>query len=465
MTSMRSLLRRRSLPTAWLAVPLLLVGLALPTSQAHAQNNQVIDQIAAVVGGDIILQSEVENTARSMAQQQSGLSYNDQLLREALSQLIDQEVLANQAREDTTITVSEQQLEDQLDRQIQQIARRAGGEERLEEIYGKSILELKEDFRENVREQLLAQQFRARRMQSIEVTPSEVRQWFQRIPQDSLPQLPATVRLAHIVRYPKPSDDARQEAREIITTIRDSIAQGGAQFEEMARQFSDDQGTASQGGRITGVNLDDLVPEFAAVASRTPVGEISQIFYNQAQEGFHILRVNERSGGTIDFNHILIQVDQRTADPQPTIDHLSAVRDTLLRTEVPFALMARRHSEEERSADNGGRVVDPRSGTRDLVLDALGPSWKSTLDTMKTGEISNPTQVQLLNGDRAYHILKLQNRMPAHRVSLETDYERIKQFALQDKQSREMNEWINELREEVYIDIRMSFDPAATAVR
>jgi peptidyl-prolyl cis-trans isomerase SurA len=127
--------------------------------------------------------------------------------------------------------------------------------------------------------------------------------------------------------------------------------------------------------------------------------------------------------------------------------------------------MARRHSEEERSADNGGRVVDPRSGTRDLVLDALGPSWKSTLDTMKTGEISNPTQVQLLNGDRAYHILKLQNRMPAHRVSLETDYERIKQFALQDKQSREMNEWINELREEVYIDIRMSFDPAATAVR
>lgn len=462
---MRSLSRRRALLIAWLTLFLLSVNLAVPASPAHAQENQVIDQIAAVVGNDIILQSEVENTARSMAQQQPNLSYNDQLLREALNQLIDQEVLANRAREDTTIVVSDQQLENQLDQQIQQIARRAGGEERLEEIYGKSILELKEDFREDVREQLLAQQLRARRMRSIEVTPSEVRQWFQRIPQDSLPQLPTTVRLAHIVQYPKPSESARQEANEIITTIRDSIVHGGAEFEAMARQFSDDQGTAADGGRISGVNLDDLVPEFAAVASRTPIGEISQIFYNEAQEGFHILRVNDRSGGTIDFNHILVQIDRRTADPQPVIDHLSAVRDTLLRTEVPFELMARRHSEEERTAENGGRVVDPRSGTRDLVLDALGPSWKSTLDTMKTGKISKPTRVQLLTGDRAYHILKLQQHLPAHRVNLETDYDRIKQFALQDKQSREMNEWINELREEVYIDIRMRLDPVATATR
>ncbi|NBB75186.1 MAG: peptidylprolyl isomerase [Bacteroidetes bacterium] len=465
MTLMRSLSRRRALPIAWIALFLLSVGLAVPAAPAHAQDQPVIDQIAAVVGNDIILQSEVENAARSMAQQQPNLSYNDQLLREALNQLIDQEVLANRAREDTTIVVSDQQLETQLDQQIQQIARRAGGEERLEEIYGQSILELKEDFREDVREQLLAQQLRARRMRTIEVTPSEVRQWFERIPQDSLPQLPTTVRLAHIVQYPKPTESARQEANEIITAIRDSIVQGGAEFEAMARQFSDDPGTAADGGRIAGVNLDDLVPEFAAVASRTPIGEISQVFYNDAQEGFHILRVNDRSGGTIDFNHILIQVDRRTADPQPVIDHLNAVRDTLRNMEVPFELMARRHSEEERTAENGGRVVDPRSGTRDLVLDALGPSWKSTLDTMETGEISQPTRVQLLTGDRAYHILQLQRRMPAHRVNLETDYERIKQFALQDKQTREMNDWINDLREEVYIDIRMRLDPVATATR
>ena len=454
----------------WTVSFLFVLGVASPVSAVWAQNGdptpqaeQVIDQIAAVVGEKIILQSEVENMARSMAQQQPSVSYNDTLLRDALNQLIDQTLLANRAQEDTTITVSDQQLEDQLNQQVQQLARRAGGEERLEEMYGQSILELKEEFRDDIREQILAQQLRLRRMQDVSVTPSEVRQWFQQIPQDSLPQLPTTVRLAHIVQYPEPSPEARQEAREIISAIRDSLVQGNASFEEMARRFSDDQGTAPDGGQISGVSLDDLVPEFAAVASRVPIGEISQIFYNEAQEGFHILRVNERTGGTVDFNHILIQVDQSTINPQETIDHLEAVRDTLKTMDVPFALMARRHSEEDRSAQNAGRVVDPRSGTRDLVLDALGPSWRSTLDTMQTGEISQPTQVRLLNGDQAYHILKLQARVPAHRVNLQTDYERIKQFALQEKQGRVMRKWLDELREETYVDVRMKFDTVAAA--
>lgn len=457
-----SLPRRLAAWTTSLA--LLLVGISWSPAPATAQDQQVIDQIAAVVGGDIILQSEVENMARSMAQR-SQRPVNTPLMRNALQQLIDQAVLADQAQQDTTITVSDQQVEDQVDRQVTQYARQVGGEERLEEMYGRSILEIKDDLREDVREQILAQQFRGRHMNTIDITPSEVQQWFSRVPQDSLPNLPTTVRLAHIVRYPKPSDDARQEAREIITTLRDSIVGGGADFAAMARQFSDDPGSAPDGGRISGVNLDDLVPEFAAVASRTPIGEVSQIFYNQAQEGFHILRVNDRSGGTIDFNHILIQVSRRSADPQQTIDHLQAVRDTLLNIpDVPFALMVRRHSEEDRSKELGGRVVDPQYGTRDLVLQNLGPSWRSTLDTMDVGAISQPTEVRLLNGDRAYHILKLQARTPAHRMNLETDYERIKEFALQEKQQREMRRWLDELREETYVDIRMTFD-TATAVR
>lgn len=429
------------------------------------QDDQVIDQIAAVVAGDIILQSEVENAARSIVQQRPTLSLNDRLMRDALSQLIDQAVLAHKAREDTTLQVSDQQVETQVDQQIRQFARRVGGEEQLEEIYGKSVLEIKEDLREDVREQLLAQRLSQRHMGTIDVTPSEVRQWFQQVPQDSLPNLPTTVRLSHIVRYPKPSEDARAEAREIITTLRDSIVHGGASFADMARQFTDDQATAPDGGRISGVSLDDLVPEFAAVASRTPIGEVSQIFYNPAQEGFHILRVNDRSGGTVDFNHILIQVDLRSADPQPTIDYLRAVRDTLQRTDVPFALMVRRHSEEDRSAELAGRVVDPQYGTRDLVLQNLGPSWRSTLDTMEVGEISQPTEVRLLNGDRAYHILRLERRTPAHRMNLEMDYERIKEFALQDKRARERRKWLDELREETYIDIRMRFDTATASRR
>jgi len=440
------------------------MGLCAPAI-VHAQSppdgeeEQLVDRIVAVVGDEIVLKSDVDQFVRRMMQQRQNASYSKDMWMTALDQLVDQKIMAEQARRDTMITVTDQQVEQQLEQRVQQLVRRAGGEKELEKVYGKSVLEIKEDFRGDFREQLLAQQLQQRKMRNLEITPSEVQGWFERIPQDSLPDLPKTVRLQHIVRYPKPDKQAKEEAKQVITSIRDSIVNGGASFEDMARQFSDDSGTASSGGRLTDVSLNDLVPEFAAIASRTPVGEISQVFYNDQHDGYHVLRVNERDGNTIDLNHILIRVDQSQADGSVAKQYLSSVRDTLMQYEdVPFELMARRHSEEKSTANNGGRVVDPQSGVRDLVLDALGPSWKKTIRALEEGDVSQPAEVQLLNGDRAYHIVKLQRRVPAHRVNLEYDYERIRQYALQDKRSRKMDEWIQDLREEIYVDIRISRD-------
>ena len=436
----------------------LLVGSAyLPTS-AHAQ--QTLDRIAAVVGDQIILTSEVDQMVRRRVQQ-SQQSYSDALWMQALQDLVDQKILSEKARRDTTLTVSDQQVSNQLDLQIKRMAERAGGEEELERVYGKSILEIKETFRSDFRNQILAQRLRQRRMQKIDITPSEVRQWFQEIPQDSLPTLPKTVRLSQIVRYPKATENAKQQALQLIATVRDSIVNGGASFEDMARQFSDHT-TASSGGRLGDINLDQLVPEFAAVATRTPVGDISQVFYNENQEGFHILRVNSRSGSTVNLNHILIKVGPGGTNEQKVKSFLQTVRDSILNHGMAFELMARRHSEEDRSAQNGGRVTDPQSGTRDLVLKALNPSWRRTIQDLDTGEISQPTQVKLLNGDQAYHIVRLDRRTPSHRVNLEMDYERIRQLALQDKRNRKMREWTSQLRDEVYVDIRVTEDDLAS---
>lgn len=347
-------------------------------------------------------------------------------------------------------------MSSQLDRQIERMAERAGGEEELENAYGKSILEIKETFRSDFESQLLAQQLQQRRMQNVDITPSEVRQWFEKIPSDSLPELPRTVRLSQIVQYPQPTEEARQEAEQLISTVRDSIVNGGASFEDMARQFSDDDGTASSGGQLGSVTLDQLVPEFSAVASRTPEGEVSQVFYNENQEGYHILRVNSKSGTTVDLNHILIEVSSDGTNEEEVKSFLSSVRDSILHHDASFEVMARRHSEEERSAENGGRVTDPESGIRDLELDALNSSWRRTIDELEEGEISEPRKVELLNGDDAYHIVRLDRRTPAHRANLEMDYDRIRRLALQDKQNRKMQEWIKELRDEIYVDIRVS---------
>lgn len=430
---------------------ILLTSLAVP--RAQAQSGQLVDRIVAVVEDNVILKSEVDQLVSRQVQQQN-VSYSEDLWMDALQQLVDQELLAEKAQRDTTVTVSDQQLTSQLNRRIEQLKRRAGGEEELERAYGQSILEIKERFREDLRGQILAQQLRQRRMQKINITPSEVRQWFERIPQDSLPRIPKTVRLSHIVRYPKPTEEARKEAQSLITSIRDSIVEGGASFEAMARQFSDASGAGSSAGALNNVDLDELVPEFAAVASRTPVGQVSQVFYNENQNGYHIVRVNARDGSTVDLNHILIKAPP---NQEQTKEHLNAVRDTLLNDDdASFEQMARRHSEDDRTAENGGRVTDPDSGTRDLVLDALGPSWTQTIRDLEAGEISPPTKVELLSGDQAFHIVLLERRVPAHRVNLEQDYDRIRQLALQDKRNRKMQNWFDQLRDEIYVDVRVS---------
>ncbi len=416
------------------------------------QEGTVVDEIVAVVDGELILRSDLEMTMAQVTRgRQVPPSMRSQLESRILERLIDQEVMLAHAKRDTNITVSDERVDQVLDQQINSLAQRAGGEDRLVEEYGKSIIRIKNDYRDQVRDQLLIQQVQQTKRQEITVTPSEVKEWFNRIPQDSLPTIPKTVRVAHIVRYPETDPQAQVEAREVISSIRDSIA-SGASFEEMARRHSDDQGSASQGGHFENFNLNDLVPEMGAVASQLEPGEVSQVF--ETQFGYHIMRLNQKRGDIIDFNHILIQVDETRTVPEETISFLSALRDSVVNHNMPFEVLARRHSEDDQTSPRGGYVSDQTTGNRDLPLNQLGASWQSTLDTMEVGEVSQPAQVELRNGQQAWHIAWLQKRTPAHQANLDDDYGRIRRLALQQKQQREIQKWLGQLRDEVYIAIK-----------
>lgn len=425
----------------------LLVFVSLPSS-THAQ--RVVDEIVAVVGNRLVLQSDVESYALQSMQRPGPVS--DDLWRQSLRQMIDLRVMAVVAEADTNIRVTDDQVAQSIQQRISQMVQQVGGEERIEELYGTTVTELRQRLRREFRDQLLANEIRGQRFRGMRVTPSEVRQWFETIPQDSLPMLPETVRLLHIVRNPVPDAASDRFAREVISTIRDSIVSGRSPFERMASNFSEDTGSAREGGRIANIRLSDLVPEFAAVASRIEPGEISSPF--KTTFGYHIMRVNERRGEIVDFNHVLIRIDASSADPAPAIAYLNTVRDSILTNEMPFELMARRHSEDAFSSQLGGRVVDPRSRDRDLSLEALGVRWQTTLANLQPGQISEPSPVDLFDGRRAYHIVKLVRRVPAHRVNLQDDYEQLEQFALQAKQTREMETWLDQLRTRVYIEYR-----------
>lgn len=428
----------------------LVLAFAFPVI-AKAQSGAVVDEIVAMVGNEIVLRSEVDGIVQNMVQQGQA-QYSDELWVDMLDQIVDQKVMAEIARRDTTIIISDDQVDQSIDRRIQQMQRQVGGRAELERMYGKPIVAIRAELRQDFRNQLLAQQLQQRKMGAIRITPTEVREWFMQFPADSLPIIPETIRISHIVRHPVITDAAREEAHEILSLIREQIVDGDASFEDMARQFSDDPGSAPQGGLYEEMRLAEVVPEFAAVAARSPIGEVSQIF--ESPFGLHILRINQRRGDAITYNHILIEFDRTKSDPQPAIDFLTTVRDSIETFNIPFELMARRHSQEDESSQMGGRVMDPRSGESELFLEALGPTWRSTLDTLQIGEVSHPARVQLLSGQTSYHIVKLRSRVPEHRVDLHTDYERIEQLALQEKQMRTLETWVRELRSKVYVEMR-----------
>ncbi len=416
-----------------------------------AQPQQVVDEIVAVVADEIVLRSEVDGLVQNYVQQGQA-PYTDELWVEMLNQIIDQKVMAVIAQRDTTIEITDDQVSQAIDQRIDQLQRQVGGRQEIERIYGKPIIEIRADLRRDFRNQLLAQRLQQEKVRNIRITPSEVREWFAQFPADSLPVVPESVRLSHIVRHPVITQEGRDEAHEIISAIRDSVVSGTSSIEDMARRFSDDPGSSERGGLYEETRLADLVPEFAAMAARSPRGEISQIF--ETQFGLHFLRVNERRGDVITYNHILIAFDRSKADPEPAIEYLTMVRDSIVTYDIPFGLMASRHSQEETSKSMGGRVIDMRTGERELFLEALGPSWRQTIDTMEVGEISHPARVQLLSGETSYHIVMLRDRKPTHQISFEDDYARIEQLALQEKQSEELLRWVRGLREQVYVDVR-----------
>jgi len=430
---------------------LILILVSMSTTRASAQEEPILDEIVAVVGSYIILQSDVDGFAMGVMNQQE-LPYSQDLWKGSLDQLIAEKVLVIHARRDTNIVVTDQQVDQGLDAQIAQIQAQVGGQARLEELYGRTLLEVKADLREDFRDRLLADEFRRQKFAGLKATPSDVREWFNEIPTDSLPTLPDVVRVSHIVRMPLVTEAARVEANEIITAIRDSVVAGVISMEEMAELFSDDPGSASNGGLYEDMGLDEVVPEFAAMASQAVIGAYSRTF--ETEFGLHFLRVNARRGDRIDYNHILISFDDRKVDDEPAVSRLTVLRDSILTKGASFEVLAREESEEDLSKSQGGRVTDPSNGERNLYIEALGGFWQSTLSSLEVDHISEPSEVQLLDGRRAFHIVRLEARIPAHRVDITTDYEIIERRALQAKQGRVMDEWLESLKETVYIDIR-----------
>ncbi|WP_420454914.1 peptidylprolyl isomerase [Rubrivirga sp.] len=415
-----------------------------------------LDGIAAVVGEQVVLYSEVDALVTQSTPQ--GQAPPPDLWSRALDRLVDQRVVIARARQDTTLTITDDIVSQRVDAQVAQLSAQVGGDAALEQAYGRSVEEVKVSIRDDVRDELLLQQYQGRRLREVTITPDEVREWFERIPVADRPVVPELVRVAHIVRVPTSDESGRTAVRAVAEALRDSVVAGQATIEELADRHSDDPGNTNRdgtqnGGLYTTLRLTDLEPRFQAAAAASEIGAISPVF--ETPFGYHVLRVNERDGNRISFNHILLQVEVGEAEAAAAREFLSVLRDSV-QAGTPFEALARRHSQDPASAPRGGYVSVPQTRQRDLSIEGLGPEWRATLDSLDVGDVSEPAPVTLADaqGTKAYHIVLLQKRTPAHPLSIADDYSLLSQYALQEKQTEVIADWIDDLRRTVYVDIR-----------
>ena len=441
----------------------LLIGAAGTAAAQTVQPGQRLDGIAAVVGEQVVLYSEVDALVQQTTQ---GREAPPELWSRALDRLIDQRVVIDRARRDTTIAVTDEMVSSEVDRQVGQLAAQAGGEAALAAAYGKSIEELRQTFRADVRDQLLLQFYQNRRLREVTVTPGEVREWFELIPDAERPEVPEMVRVAHVVRIPETDAEAEAQVRATAEALRDSVLAGQATIEELADRYSDDPGNTNRdgtqnGGLYTTLPLSGLESRFQAVAATAEVGAISPVF--ETPFGFHFMRVNEREGDRLSFNHVLLAIEPGEAEAEAAQAYLRTLRDSV-EAGVPFEAIARRHSQDPASSTRGGYVTVPQTRSRDLVVQGLGPQWAATLEGLEVGEISEPTPVALADAEQtqAYHIVLLQRRTPPHQLSVDDDYQLLSQYALQEKQNEVLADWITGLRRSVYVDVRAErYEPPA----
>jgi peptidyl-prolyl cis-trans isomerase SurA len=419
----------------------IIVLLSLLTIAVHSQ--EVIDKIVAVVDDEIIMKSELEFRAELLAAQNNLNAGVPGFKQNVLNSLVEEKLVLAQANLDSII-VSDDEVNQRIEYQIDMFIQQYGSREKVEQIYGMSIEKIKREMRDEVRKNLMIQRLREKNFANVEASRKEIEEFFQNY-KDSLGVIPEKVKISHIYRNPKASDEVKKVSRQLAQAILDSI-KAGADFAGLAKKYSEDPGSSLQGGDLGFVKRGVFYPEFESAAFSLENGEISNVV--ESPVGFHIIQLIEKRGESIHTRHILIKIKADDKADINTIDFLSDIRDSIIKNPVTFSGYAKKYSEDKETAVFGGEL-----GT--FYMNQLDKTLLDAVSKLKEGEISFPRRIEYAPGNYGYHIVYLKERVPQHTASLETDYSEIKKIADEYKRQEKYKEWITELKEKIYWEVRL----------
>ncbi|PLX16289.1 MAG: peptidylprolyl isomerase [Salinivirgaceae bacterium] len=417
---------------------------------AHAglfAQGKIVDEIIAVVGDRVILESDIEKQAIQYRQQ--GYFGEGNIKCEILEEQLYQKMLLNQAELDS-VEVSEAEIDGEMNRRIQMFISQLGSEEKLEEFYGKSILEIKQEFRPIVADQIRSQRMQMELTRDLDVTPTDVRKFYESIPKDSLPLISTKLELQQIVSDPRISEVDVLAVKERLQDFRKRI-QGGERFATLAALYSQDEGTAAKGGKLGYVGRNDLVPEFAAVAFKLEKGQVSRVV--KTEYGYHIIELIDRRGEKINVRHILLKPKVKVEEKVKSQQFLDSIRNEILHDTLEWDEAAKIYSDDEETRTNGGIIINYQSGSSQFEQSQVKPSIAFAIKDMKEGEISAPFEDKTATGQTVFKIVRIKSKTESHKANLIDDYQEIQEMALMKKKEKFVEDWVDNKRESTYIRI------------
>ncbi len=423
--------------------------LLLAFSATQAQNKKIVaDKIIGVVGDRIILQSDIKNAIADMSRQGSQVPDNAECL--VLEQALVSKVLMLQAEKDSLV-VTEEEIEAELDQRIRYFISAYGTQEVLEQVAGKTIYQIKDDARPSVKERKLAEAMQRKIVESVRITPAEVKAYFDKIPKDSLPFYETELEIGQIVAYPKANRDLEKYVIDELNNYKRQAESGLITFDQLAKRYSEDPGSKDRGGQYQ-INRNEKTwdPAFLNGAFRLKEGEISAPI--KGKFGYHIIQMVQRSGDDAIVRHILRVPPITDEEMQEATARLDSARARIVAGTLTFATAAGRYSEDE-AAKFAGPYLTGRTGATTVTIDELDAEVVAQLDKLKVGEISQPLPYTDERGKKAVRLLYLKSRTEPHRMNLDDDYNRIAEFALEEKKYGALEKWMRTRIPTYYIKV------------
>jgi peptidyl-prolyl cis-trans isomerase SurA len=422
----------------------LLQSTTFAADSTSANKGHLLDKVDAIVNDKIILRSDIENQLDLLSLRGKEETANRCKL---LKQLIYNKILTTQAARDS-LPISSEEVEEELTRKINYFISVAGSQEAFEEYYHKTVQQIKEDYRDDIKEQMLASRMRNKIVGDVKVTPSEVKAYYYKIPKDSLPYFNATVELQQIVMKPRVSDIQQKAARDKAESILARL-KNGESFELLASLYSEDIGSAQQGGLLDWAPRGTYVKEFEGAAFKLKPGEISNVV--STQFGYHIIEMIERRGDMIQVRHILIRPQTTSKDAEYSQKKLDSIRTDIVDGKISFFDAVKLYSQDTHSKDVGGYMLNNENGGTVLDVDKIDPNLYLMVDTLTIGGITPPIMYQGDDGTPSFRIVKLVSKSEPHVADIKIDYDKIQNAAKSDKEEQVLQRWFGKNMKKTYL--------------